>query len=141
MTQANAHHGFFTARLAGRRAREFDVLLACISHRDADGTALRAALGRVTDWDLLRDLTRAHRLEPQLYRRLSDGCRDIVPPPFIEDLARIHSERAKRNLRMAAYLLRVVEAFQVEGIRVAPFKGPVLAEYLYGDVARPTCLT
>src|SRR5207247_2195984 len=42
---------------------------------------------------------------------------------------------ARRNLRFAGELLRLLELFEGEGIAAVPFKGPVLAVAAYGDIA------
>src|SRR5437870_3000271 len=42
---------------------------------------------------------------------------------------------ARRRLRATGELLSLLELFEADGIPAAPFKGPVLAAVLYGDVA------
>jgi hypothetical protein len=43
---------------------------------------------------------------------------------------------APRNLRLAAELIHILNCLERAGITAIPYKGPVLAELLYGDLAR-----
>jgi hypothetical protein len=100
-----------------------------------DGAELRAALAQVTDWDELLRLARSHGVFPSLYRRLADTCPEAVPPAFLADLQRLYRALNRRNLRLIAALLKIIELFASHDIPAIPYKGPVLAAVAYGDIA------
>jgi len=56
-----------------------------------------------------------------------------------ERLKRIALQLAKRAMLKAAELVRIVETVSRQGIPIIPFKGPILAQYLYGDFCARDC--
>ncbi len=57
-------------------------------------------------------------------------------PPLICDRLRERCDAdARRSLRLAAELLRLLDLLGARGVAAVPFKGPVLAATLYGDLA------
>ena len=71
---------------------------------------------------------------PLLCRRVKSACPDAVPPDFLEDIGRFYRANSLRNLRMTVALFRIVDGLSARGVRAAPIKGPLLAEYVYGDI-------
>ena len=86
------------------------------------------------DWDRLLSYAARQRLMPALCWGL--GGSDGVPMNVGERLRRAFQETARRNLLLAGELLELLELFAGRGVRAIPFKGPVLAAALYGDLAR-----
>lgn len=80
----------------------------------------------------LVDYGRNHRLLPLIVERL----RNIVLDPESESLIKsIRTELVTKALQLAAELKRIRARMWAESIPTLPFKGPVLAERLWGDVA------
>ncbi|MGZ4730703.1 MAG: nucleotidyltransferase domain-containing protein [Terriglobales bacterium] len=86
------------------------------------------------DWGRLAQLAHHHGLVPRLYRRLSTGmnARDSTG---LEALRQQDQSNAHRALWLTVELLNICRHLQARGLEVLPYKGPVLAEMLYGNVA------
>ncbi len=93
---------------------------------------------REPDWDLLRRTAGDHGVLPFLYSRLKEAARDLVPQAEMDRWKGLYQANGRRNLVMTARLLKVLRVFDAHGIRAVPFKGPVLAETAYGDIALRT---
>lgn len=123
-----------------QRAGATRVLLAAARHTaalpPADGSA-SAPLARVpedVDWGLvLREGLRNGVLA--LLHRLAQAQPGLVPEVVAGDLERTYAEGRRRNLRLAAELVAVTQRLSHHGIATAPWKGPLLAERAYGDLA------
>jgi hypothetical protein len=87
------------------------------------------------DWPRLRDLAQAHGLRPLLYHHLNAACADAIPQHVLELMRADAHLNAARNLVMTRELLALLAVFASEGIRAVSYKGPVLAETLYGSLA------
>ena len=88
------------------------------------------------DWDLLLEMTERHSLVPFLYRAI--GREPEFPAAFRQRLEARYQESLRRNLFLTAELLRLLDTFAAAGISVLPYKGPVLAQALYGDLGLRT---
>ena len=124
----------------GDRARlspEAQTLLACarLDLTDADRDGLAQALAPGLDWGRLTDLAERHGLRPLLYRHLDAEAPEQVPRQTVVDLWTHHERRALTNRLMAEELLRILGALEQAGIPALPYKGPVLAASLHGDLA------
>jgi hypothetical protein len=115
-------------------SREFKLVLASCSVQEKQDTVLRSLLEISLDWPLVLRLAEHHNVMPLVYqglRELPDGI-----PPAIRDELRLRFENnARKNLRFTAELMRVMECLESHNIAAIPFKGPVLAEAVYGNIA------
>ena len=115
-------------------AREFQVLLSCVrSHPDAE--LIKGLISEGIDWQTV--LTRAvrHCVRPTLLRTLKSVCWDAVPEAIQLELVRFNRANAQKNLIFTGELLRLLDVFKQNAIPIAAFKGPVLADSLYGDLS------
>ena len=109
-------------------------LIAVARCRDiAGGAALAAALG-TADWDALLRAAEAHGMLGILQRRTADRCPQAVPECAAETLAAAYRAGATRGLRQEARLREVLGRLVESSIPCVPFKGPTLAQLVYGDV-------
>jgi Uncharacterised nucleotidyltransferase len=115
--------------------RVLRVLVAVARCRDVGGSGGLAAALRAADWDRLLLAAEAHGMLGILYRRAVDHCPDALPPAAGEALAAAYRASGKRGLRQEARLREVIERLGEAGMAAVPFKGPVLAQLVYGDVA------
>lgn len=83
------------------------------------------------DWAELPRFATRHRVLPLLYSHLNV----IAPRCVTAELRERAQACTQRNLALTAELARLHELFTREGIRVAPYKGPVLALTAYGNLA------
>jgi Uncharacterised nucleotidyltransferase len=120
-----------------RSGPEVDLLLCCartqISPELSD--QIRAAVQTQVNWMALIRLALRHDVMPLLYRSLQRVCPDAVPADILGPLgARYRQEAAQAQCR-ARELVRILSLFEEQGIPVVPYKGPTLAQRLYGDLA------
>jgi hypothetical protein len=116
---------------------EFDLLLACCADSCGDeaGERTRNILSRLLDWERMLRLVDHHRVVPQVYSELSALSR-WVPVQHLNALRLRYQDNARKALWFTGELVRVVGHLESVGIKALPYKGPVLAQTLYGDVTR-----
>ena len=125
--------------IAGRATRraELDLLLCCArTCLDAEQQRrLRALCAADLDWDHLVDEARRHGVDARLCRHLAAVGPPRVPAAALDRL-RAHAEtNAVRNRMLAAELAKVLAALEGRGVAAMPYKGPVLAASVYGDLS------
>ena len=121
---------------------EFELILGCARTRLDDGGADRLALlaGREVDAQTLLKTTGRHGLIPLLHRHCREAHAGLLSDDEWAEAEQHLRDSTRRNLLLAGELVRLLEIFQEKGIAVAPYKGPVLAAELYGNLAlRPFC--
>jgi len=97
-----------------------------------DGGEVADILAAGVDWDRLLRLAEAHGLLALLFRKLQADALASVPRP-VEIRLWTHQEQLRRkNDRMVTELLALLELLGRSGIRAIPYKGPMLAQSLYG---------
>ncbi len=118
------------------------LLLACArTSPDADAVRrLCAPAQPAPDWARLLVLAEQHGVTPLLARALSSVCPQLVPGATLAGLKTWQHANSLRSLTLTRDLLRVVRALEARGLRALPYKGPVLAEMAYGDLALRHCV-
>jgi len=116
---------------------EFDLLLACCADPcgDEQGARIPNILSRRLDWERLLRLVDHHRVVPQVYRELS-VLSHLVPVEHLNALRLRYQDNARKTLWFTGELVRILGHFESVGIKALPYKGPVLAQTLYGEVTR-----
>ncbi len=84
------------------------------------------------DWQWVADLADAHGLSARLGAMLQRQP-TAAPAELLAALARESRANARRNLEFTQRLLRVLAALKEVGVPALAYKGPVLAEMLYGS--------
>lgn len=118
-------------------SREAKILLRCVGQpllKEAKGGDSRL-LQPPVDWDLLLQLALRHKVMPLLYGQLKEGFAQSVPVEFMERLRDYFYLNAARNHLFAAELGEISQSLEAGGVLCVPYKGPLLAAALYGDVA------
>jgi hypothetical protein len=121
------------SRVQTPHAMDFALLQACVPHEPCPEKVRELAAS--ADWDSVLGLAERHCVVPLLYRTLRSHADTMVPKAVLNRLARVHSANAIQNLRLTAELVRILELFECHGIEAVPFKGPVLADILFGSVS------
>jgi hypothetical protein len=113
------------------RLPEHEFLLCCAAarHDETARTRLRGLARRQLDWNYLLGAAEQHGLLPLLRKRLDEV--GVVPV----GLVRACINNAGHNLALTGELVRVVSLFEQNGIECLPFKGPALADQLFGSIA------
>jgi hypothetical protein len=113
------------------RQPEFELLRACCGKAVSD-LELGALLRSPIKWERLLSLAEHHRVIPAVFNLLQDRP-DV--PASIQSAVKARFQRNVRNaLRFSATLSGILQKFESSGIEVLPHKGPVLAQFLFGDV-------
>jgi hypothetical protein len=109
------------------------TLLACVrSGIRCEPANLAQTVAQETDWTALERMASRHGVAPLLVRAL--------PEPLALQFLERERERTKWGLRLTAELFRLLDLLERHAIPALPFKGPVLASALYGDLAmRESC--
>jgi hypothetical protein len=79
-------------------------------------------------------LAEHHNVIPLVYQALREVS-DAVPPRILDELQARFQSNARKNLRFTAELIRILHCLESHGIAAIPYKGPVLAEAIYGNLA------
>jgi len=106
---------------------EFELLVACCRGE-------QIAIGDIeVDWERFFSVAEQHRVIPQVYAQLAESIGQI-PEACATKLRRAYQENARKTLWFTNELLRSLKHLADNGIRAVPYKGPALAQVLYGDV-------
>lgn len=87
------------------------------------------------DWDSVYSLAyERHRVVPQVHKTISSGdFAESIPESVRERFADRAHKITQENLSLTHSLLSLLDRFDAAGIPAIPFKGPVLAQTVYGD--------
>jgi len=120
-----------------RSNNEIELLLSCSKSQLDYITANKISLllREKIDWDWALNAALHHGIWPILYHNLKTVYSEAVPQDVLSKLQRVYLFNAVRNLQLTNELLQIIKDFQTHGIKVVPFKGPVLAQAIYGDIA------
>jgi hypothetical protein len=87
------------------------------------------------DWDHFLAMARRHRLVPLLFRHYNLLVEAAVPNEVLDELRQQFKRNASHSQRLLHELREILLLFQAQGIALLPYKGPVLAHQLYGNVS------
>ena len=114
--------------------REFQLLLYCARSRP-DARSVRDLVSEGIDWQILLKLAAHHCVRPMLLQTLKSVCWDAVPQKIQFELTLFNKANVQKNLLFTGELLRLLGLFQQNAIPIAAFKGPVLADSVYGHIS------
>lgn len=115
---------------------EWDLLLAG-SSADAsehDLDRIRRLLETPVEWEAVLHLADRHGTSSLLYQNLS-RLSDVVPTSVLASLGQRHERNVHKSLFLARELIRILACLDAIGVEVVPYKGVVLSEVYYGDMA------
>jgi len=81
------------------------------------------------NWHELARLAQQHGVVPQVYSAAANSSGGG------QALAALYQANVRQTLWLTGELLRILKKFEGASVEVLPYKGPVLAETLYGDVS------
>jgi hypothetical protein len=115
-----------------------EQLLLAIARRELDERAtaeVRELLREPLAWDYLLATAFRHGLLPLLHKNLSTAAADLVPGPILAKLKRESVANSQSVLHLLGKLMKAYRVLDSHGIRVAVFKGVVLARKAYGEIS------
>lgn len=113
---------------------ELALLLACLSNNWTPECNIVGQLEAGIDWQRFLDEVDRHGVLPHVYKTLMQFSH-LVPADIACELQKRFTEHVRRALWLTQLLRHVIAALGQADIASLPFKGPVLAQRLYGDVA------
>jgi hypothetical protein len=115
---------------------EFELLLACcaVGDRESASRGVRACLDATVDWEQVLRLGQHHSVLPLVYQAVRDLSGGI-PSAILDDLRGRYEHNARRNLAFTGELFRILDCLAAHDVPAIPYKGPVLAESVYRDLA------
>lgn len=119
------------------RQREQHLLLAC-ARRSVDvptAERIRVLLDTDLDWEYVIQTATEHRVLPLVYHTLAALCPEAIPAEQHAGLRQYAHLTAQRNLFLMGELIKILRLFEAQGIAAVPYKGPVLATAVYGNLA------
>jgi hypothetical protein len=96
---------------------------------------IRTLLRAHIDWQYLTATARQHRVMPLLYWNLQAVCPAAVPATTMDQLRRYFHTITLGNLFLVRELCSLLSMLDAHGIPAIPYKGPVLAISVYGNLA------
>lgn len=122
---------------AASQRPEHELLLCCArTVLDAEHLSrFRTLVRQRVDWTYLTDLAERHGLLPLLSTHLKAQAPDALPPSLLELLQNRFLDNQRGAMHLAGVLVRLLDLFDSNGVSALAFKGPVLAEELYGNLA------
>jgi hypothetical protein len=113
-------------------------LLARLEIDQVAGTHIQRLVNRGIDWPLFKPRVENHRLIPLVFRHFRDLFEGIAPPELMVNWGATSRRIAVRNVLLANELTRILGLCSAQGIQIIPYKGPVLAAWIYGDLSLRT---
>ena len=115
---------------------EWNLLLAASSPdlHEGDLNRIRSMLGAPPEWDSLLRLADQHGTSSLLYQNLAP-LGNVVPSAVLASLRQSYERNIHKSLFLTRELIRILDCLDGLGIEVIPYKGVVLSEAYYGDMA------
>lgn len=90
------------------------------------------------DWDLFYTVSLEFGVLPLLYGHLKNTFKEYVPNHILKKIHHFFISNTVRNMVLTNELLKILDLFKTKNILAVPFKGPVLADMVYGSDALRT---
>jgi hypothetical protein len=120
---------------------EHEIVRVCagVWSGEEKSARLKELCGPDVEWGKVFETAKTHGVLFLLYKGLKAHGRG-VPGEFLQQLRRLYLQNSAENLRVGARLIRILGVLADAGVDAVPFKGPVQAEAVYGDIgARYFC--
>jgi len=99
------------------------------------GERIKGMLRMEIEWSYLLKIARIHGILPLLYQHLEAMQAGSVPATIMDQLRDHFYTNTRRNVILAAELLKLLNLFNAHHVPAIPFRGPALAASAYGDLA------
>jgi hypothetical protein len=115
---------------------EYQLILAC-ARCQPDIQLINQVLDSVAsdlNWEELIQTASIHGVLPLVYRSLTECVPERIPKAALGKLMKLYLMNSTHNQRLTVATQELVKVFADNNIAMMVFKGPVLAESLYGSV-------
>jgi len=113
-------------------------LVLCCARTSMDSEICNRAkelTNREIDWSKLIDIATSSRVTPLLYKNLTFIEPVSIPDDVNKQLKEYYSNNLRINLRLYRELWSILKLFNLNNIQTLPYKGPVFALLIYGDLS------
>jgi Uncharacterised nucleotidyltransferase len=116
---------------------EVELLLCCsrTNIKPATTKQIKQLLKQDIDWEYLIDTANRHRVMPLLYWTIKNTCPELVPQEHLERLRKFFQKNNFNSLILTQSLIKLLNLLESNQINVLPFKGPLLASSVYGNLS------
>lgn len=87
------------------------------------------------DWNYWLDLVKYHGVAPLIYYHFKRHISVLIPQSILNNLELYYRQNTARNLALSYELIKIVKILRDNQIPVLPYKGTVLAEYIYQNIS------
>jgi len=117
-------------------AAAWDLLLAAsvAEANESDRGRIRGLLERSVDWEAVLRLADEHGTSSLVFQNLS-GLGDVVPTAALASFRQRYESNVHKSLFLARELIRVLDCLDKLGVDAVSYKGVVMSEVYYGDMA------
>lgn len=116
---------------------EIKLLLCCARTciNSEVATRIKTLLHQQLDWDYLLQIAMRRGAIPLLYWNLNATHAPGVPGNILNQLRNYFLANAQKNLLLTKELLKLLAIFEAHQIPAIPYKGPILAASVYGNLS------
>lgn len=87
------------------------------------------------NWDYWLELVKVHGVAPLVYQICQQHLSNLIPEKVLNSLDFFYRQNIARNLSLSNELVKIFKLLKEHNINILPYKGPVLSEYLYQNLA------
>ncbi|MBW4509594.1 MAG: nucleotidyltransferase family protein [Scytonematopsis contorta HA4267-MV1] len=119
---------------------EIELLLCCVRTQLQPSITqrIKTIAQQDIDWEYLIKIANRHGVTPLLYWSLKITCSESVPQTQLDVLQNSFQANSYNNLLLTQELVKLLDFFEKEKISLLPFKGPILAATVYGNLGLRT---
>jgi hypothetical protein len=111
------------------------LLAASVAHPgENDISRIRGLVEPSVDWAAVLHLAEHHGTSSIVYRNLS-RLSNVIPPDPLRELCQRYEQNVHKSLLLATELIRILDCVEALRIELIPYKGAMLSENYYGDMA------
>jgi hypothetical protein len=117
-----------------KKENELILKCACCKVSPKNHSKIKKILRSDLDWNLIINQAKRHELICFLYLNLKDMDIEFIPSDILKELQSYYFQISGKNLSLYASLFKLLNLLKKNNIPTVPFKGPVQAQLLYGDL-------
>jgi hypothetical protein len=127
-----------TSNWRGKLSPERELVLWCARTRLDEATAgrIREILRGPLNWSDAAATAFNHHVETFLYENLTLVGDGLVPAAWLDNLRESAHKTGGMAVLLFSELVRIHEIFEMEGVPLIPYKGPVLSWLAFGSLTR-----
>ena len=86
------------------------------------------------NWEYILKMGSIHKLNSLLYHNLNSICPENIPEDTLRKLKINFKANVHKNLLLTGELIKVLKLFESNKVSAIPYKGPILASSVYGNI-------